>query len=67
MPRLSVKDDKPLEALFETGYTYTDNTVSGGTRYYYIVKSNDGAACTSPASNEVNALATGACTRRIWK
>ncbi len=43
-------------------YIYTDGTVSGGTRYYYVVKSNDGAACTSPTSSEVNALATGACT-----
>jgi PKD repeat protein len=43
-------------------YTYNDNTVSGGTRYFYTVKSNDGGACTSPASAEVNALATGACT-----
>jgi hypothetical protein len=42
-------------------YTYNDDTVSGGTRYYYTVKSNDGDRCTSPASGEVNALATGAC------
>ena len=43
------------------GYTYHDDTVSGGTRYYYVVKSNDGAACTSDYSSEVNALATGLC------
>lgn len=42
-------------------YTYNDDSVSGGTRYYYSVKSNDGDRCTSPMSNEVNALATGAC------
>lgn len=42
-------------------YTYHDDTVSGGTRYYYIVKSTDGVSCTSAASNEVNALATGTC------
>ena len=44
------------------GYTYTDDTVSGGTRYYYVVKSTDGVSCTSAYSNEVNALATGTCT-----
>jgi hypothetical protein len=43
-------------------YTYHDDTVSGGTQYYYVVKSTDGATCTSPASNEVTALATGVCT-----
>ena len=42
-------------------YTFSDNTVSGGTTYYYTVKSNDGAACTSPASNEVSIPATGLC------
>jgi hypothetical protein len=42
-------------------YTYHDDTVSGGTRYYYIVKSTDGGACTSAGSVEVSALATGQC------
>jgi hypothetical protein len=42
-------------------YTYHDDTVSGGTRYYYIVKSTDGVSCTSAASTEVSALATGSC------
>jgi hypothetical protein len=42
-------------------YTYHDDGVSGGTRYYYVVKSNDSVRCTSPASGEVNALATGPC------
>ncbi|MCP3977850.1 MAG: hypothetical protein GY716_00775 [bacterium] len=43
-------------------YTFTDTDVSGGTTYYYIVLANDGAACTSPTSNEVDVTATGACT-----
>jgi fibronectin type 3 domain-containing protein len=42
-------------------YTYHDDTVSGGTRYYYVVKSTDGVSCFSLASGEVNALATGQC------
>lgn len=42
-------------------YTYHDDTVSGGTRYYYIVKSSDGAGCLSGASAEVSAVATGNC------
>jgi hypothetical protein len=43
-------------------YTLHDDGVSGGTTYYYVVRSTDGAACTSPASPEVSALATGQCT-----
>jgi hypothetical protein len=42
-------------------YTYHDDTVSGGTRYYYVVKSSDGVHCLSGGSGEVDALATGAC------
>jgi hypothetical protein len=42
-------------------YTFHDDTVSGGTRYYYVIKSTDGISCVSPGSAEVNALATGAC------
>jgi hypothetical protein len=42
-------------------YTYNDDTVSGGTHYYYQVKSFDGVSCFSVASNEVDAVATGAC------
>jgi hypothetical protein len=42
-------------------YIYHDDAVSGGTTYYYTVKSNDGVACTSPASNEVSIAATGLC------
>jgi hypothetical protein len=42
-------------------YVYHDDTVSGGTRYFYVVKSSDGVSCLSSGSGEVNALATGAC------
>jgi hypothetical protein len=42
-------------------YTFHDDTVSGGTRYYYVVKSSDGVSCLSGGSGEVDALATGAC------
>ena len=44
------------------GYTYNDFDVSGGTEYFYIVRSSDGAACISDPSNEVSAVATGVCT-----
>jgi hypothetical protein len=44
-----------------SGYTYHDDAVSGGIRYYYVVKSNDGLACTSAGSAEVDGLATGGC------
>jgi hypothetical protein len=41
---------------------WVDDTVSGGTTYYYVVK---GAICVeSPASNEASATATGPCTLR---
>jgi hypothetical protein len=43
------------------GYSYDDGTVSGGSHYYYVVKSNDGVFCKSEASNEVDVVATGAC------
>lgn len=43
-------------------YDFTDTTVSGGIEYHYVVQASDGAACTSDASNEVSALATGSCT-----
>ena len=43
------------------GYTYDDGTVSGGSHYYYIVRSSDGVSCLSGSSNEVDAVATGAC------
>ena len=41
-------------------YTYHDDTVSGGTRYYYVVTATDGT-CPSPYSTEASALATGIC------
>ena len=44
------------------GYTYNDFDVSGGTEYFYVVRSSDGAACLSDPSNEVSAEATGVCT-----
>ncbi len=44
------------------GYTYNDFDVSGGTEYFYVVRSSDGGACTSDNSNEVSAVATGDCT-----
>jgi hypothetical protein len=44
------------------GYTYSDHDVSGGTEYFYVVRSSDGAACLSDPSNEVSAVATGDCT-----
>jgi hypothetical protein len=43
-------------------YTYSDTDVSGGTTYYYTVVSTDGVTCTSDASQEVQATATGLCT-----
>ena len=43
-----------------TSSPYLDGSVSGGTTYYYVVR---GARCVeAPASNEVSATATGACT-----
>ncbi len=44
------------------GYSYNDDTVSGGVTYYYQLIANDGAACSSPASNTASATATGSCT-----
>jgi hypothetical protein len=44
------------------GYTFNDFDVSGGTEYFYIVRSSDGGACLSDPSNEVSAVATGDCT-----
>jgi len=42
--------------------SYTDNDVSGGASYFYVVRANDGASCESNASNEVSEVGTGACT-----
>jgi len=43
-------------------YTFDDSTVSDGTTYYYVIKASDGGSCTTTASNEVSATATGVCT-----
>ena len=42
-------------------WSYPDGTVSGGTTYYYVVRTFAGG-CTAPDSAEVFATATGACT-----
>ena len=42
-------------------YSYTDNAVSGGVDYFYIVEANDGAACQSPRANEVSGNSAGIC------
>ena len=44
------------------GYTFSDSDVSGGTEYFYVVRSSDGGPCLSGPSDEVSAVATGACT-----
>ena len=41
-------------------YTFHDDGVSGGTRYYYVIKAVDDI-CTSVQSTETSALATGRC------
>ena len=43
------------------GYTFSDFDVHGGIDYHYVVRSSDGAACNSPASNEIMVTATGTC------
>ncbi|MBZ5637400.1 MAG: hypothetical protein LAO51_01440 [Acidobacteriia bacterium] len=58
-PIAAVADSSPGVADGPS-YTYHDDAVSGGTRYYYVVKSTDGGAC-SAASPEVGTLATGEC------
>ncbi len=44
------------------GYTYQDFDVSGGTTYFYVIRSSDGGSCLSDPSNEASATATGECT-----
>ncbi len=56
----TVPDSSPGSANGPS-YTYHDDTVSGGARYYYVIRAAD-ANCGSPNSNEASALATGACT-----
>jgi hypothetical protein len=41
-------------------YAFQDEGVSGGTRYYYVIKAAD-EFCTSVQSAEASALATGRC------
>jgi hypothetical protein len=41
-------------------YVFHDDGVSGGTRYFYVLKALD-AICTSSTSAETSALATGLC------
>ena len=43
-------------------YVFHDGGVSGGTTYYYVVRSTDGVTCVSAGSTEVAAIATGRCT-----
>ena len=43
-------------------YVYVDNTVSGGTTYFYLVKALAPPTCSSPNSTEASATATGECT-----
>ncbi len=43
-------------------YNYEDTTVSGGSEYFYVVRTSDGAACNADDSNQVSATATGVCT-----
>lgn len=44
------------------GYVFSDTDVSGGSTYFYVIRSTDGLACSSEDSNEASATATGACT-----
>jgi hypothetical protein len=43
-------------------YLFSDFDVSGGSEYFYVVESTDGAHCTSIPSAESSATATGICT-----
>lgn len=56
----TVADSSP-GTVSAAGYRYRDTTVSGGKRYHYVIKVNDGLACTSSNSNEASALASGFC------
>ncbi|KAB2965654.1 MAG: PQQ-binding-like beta-propeller repeat protein, partial [Thermoanaerobaculia bacterium] len=43
-------------------WSFQDNTVSGGTTYYYVIRANAPGGCASPNSAQVSATATGECT-----
>ncbi len=55
----SVDDTSPGAGGSGT-YVFRDEGVSGGTRYHYVIKAVD-EICTSVASAETSALATGRC------
>jgi len=59
---IAIIPDSSPGAASGAGYVYEDNSVSGGTTYYYTIVSSDGVACTSDDSNETDATATGDCT-----
>lgn len=56
----TVVDSSPGVAN-SNGYLFSDNDVSGGLTYYYIVQAFDGEACISTPSDEINESATGTC------
>jgi hypothetical protein len=43
-------------------YAFPDDTVSGGTTYFYVVRAVTSGGCESSDSTESSATATGACT-----
>ncbi len=43
-------------------WAFQDNSVSGGTTYYYVVRANAPGGCQSASSSEASATATGECT-----
>jgi hypothetical protein len=57
----TVADANPGTAGGPT-YVFHDDAVSGGTTYYYVVKSKDAGGCPSVVSNEASVVATGLCT-----
>ncbi len=54
---------EPLATVPVPATAYTDTQVSGGTTYYYVVRSygSNGSACESADSNEASATALGDC------
>ncbi len=58
----STSSGGPYTEIANIGATsYVDLAVSGGTTYYYTVRSVDAGVCDSGPSNEDSALATGDC------